>query len=350
MNTMTATTPITTLPDNYGDVRAEYEALRQGVGVIDFSAAGKLELSGKNAVQFLNGLVSNDVKNLAPGQGVLAAFPTLQGKLAALCRIYHLGAHLLLELDAVNRAKVFNNLSRFVPAGEFFIADVSERLALFALQGPRAAELIEALTAQPITDAPKYKISEHKIGAATVLIAVHERCGEAGYDLFVPADSAAPVWKQILAQGARAVGHTAFETRRIEAGVPREGVDAGEDYILLESELHDAISYTKGCYLGQEVLARIHWRGQPAKRLRGLFIEAAQLPPAGAELHAVAGNMAGRRVGEITSSARSLSRDQLIALGYVHRYYLNADAEFVIKQGEQQLGRARLAELPFVNR
>lgn len=347
---MTPATQITTPPADYGDVRAEYEALRQGVGVLDLSAAGKLELSGKNAVQFLNGLVSNDVKTLAPGDGVLAAFPTLQGKLAALCRIYNVGAHLLLELDAINREKVFKNLSRFVPAGEFFINDVSERRALFALQGPRAAEVLAALTTQPSAGIAQYRISERKIGAATVLVTAHERCGEAGFDLFVPADSAAPVWEQLLAQGARAIGQTAFEIRRIEAGVPREGVDAGEDYILLESELHEAVSYTKGCYLGQEVIARIHWRGQPAKRLRGLLLETAELPPAGAELHAVDGQLANRRVGEITSSAPSLALDQFIALGYVHRYYLNPGAEFIIRQDAAALGRARLAELPFVKK
>lgn len=341
-------TQSTTQPADYGDVRAEYAALRQGVGVLDLSATGKLELRGQNAVQFLNGLVSNDVKTLLPGDGVLAAFPTLQGKLAALCRIYNVGAHLLLELDPANRAKIFKNLSRFVPAGEFFVNDVSEQLALFALQGPQTPALIAALTEQPAPNTTKYKITERKISATVVLIAAHERCGETGFDLFVPAASAASVWERLLAQGARAVGQTAFETRRIEAGVPREGVDVGEDYILLESALDDAVSYTKGCYLGQEVIARIHWRGQPAKQLRGLLIESDHLPIPRAELHAVDGNMAGRRVGEITSRAHSLALDQLIALGYVHRYYLNPGTEFIIKQDAVELGRARLTELPFV--
>jgi folate-binding protein YgfZ len=345
---MTVSTQENSSPADYGDVHAEYDALRQSVGVIDLSAVGKLELSGKNAVQFLNGLVSNDVKTLAPGDGVLAAFPTLQGKLAALCRIYNVGAHLLLELAPINREKIFKNLSRFVPAGEFFINDVSDQLALFALQGPRAGEMLATLTEQPSPDATKYKITERNIGAAQVLVATHERCGESGFDLFVPAAAAASVWEQMLAQGARAVGQTAFETRRIEAGVPREGVDAGEDYILLESALDDAVSYTKGCYLGQEVIARIHWRGQPAKQLRGLVIDAEQLPPSRAELHAVDGNMAERRVGEITSSAHSLALDQRIALGYVHRYYLNPGTEFIIKQDAIELGHARLTELPFI--
>lgn len=335
---------------NQSPLQIEYDAIRNGVAVLEFPA-GKLQLSGKNAVQFLNGLVSNDVKTLAPGDGVLAAFPTLQGKLAALCRIYNTGEHLLMELDAINREKIFRNLSRFVPAGEFFVADASEQLALISLQGPRAAELITALTGQPIETA-QFKISERQISKVKVLIASHQRCGEIGFDLFVEAGAAPKIKHAILAGGqefgACEVGEAAFEIARIEAGVPREGVDAGEEYIILESELETAVSYTKGCYLGQEVIARIHWRGQPAKRLRGFLIEGGTLPGRSTELIAVDGQAAGRRVGELTSSAQSLALNRKIALGYVHRYYLDPGTEFVLKQGDTEIGRATLTALPFV--
>lgn len=328
----------------------QYNAIRNGTAMLEVPA-GKLELSGKNAVQFLNGLVSNDVKTLAPGEGVLAAFPTLQGKLAALCRIYNTGKVFLLELDASNREKIFKNLGRFVPAGEFFVTDASDRLVLISLQGPQAAALIEALTAQPV-DAAQFNISERQIAGTKVLIASHSRCGEVGFDLFVEAGLAAQVKSAILNAGqefgVREISETAFEVARIEAGLPREGVDAGEEYIILESELEAAVSYTKGCYLGQEVIARIHWRGQPARRLRGLLIESEELPPRGTDLFAVDGQMAGRRVGEITSSTYSLALNRMIALGYVHRYYLNPETEFVLKQDEAEIGKARLAELPFV--
>jgi folate-binding protein YgfZ len=328
-------------------IRAEYEAIRHGVAVIDLSSAGKLQLSGKNTVQFLNGLVSNDVKSLQTGDGVLAAFPNLQGKLVALSRIYNTGAYLLIELDAINRDKIFKNLSRFVPAGEFFVTDVSHHYSLFSLQGPRSTELIEALTEHPISNTVEYKISERQIAQSNVFIAVHNRCGETGFDLFIPADASPRVLEAILSRGkafgALPVGHEAFEIARIEAGVPREGVDAGEDYIILESELNDAVSYTKGCYLGQEVIARIHWRGQPAKRLRGLLVDADEMPQPGTLLYT--GD--GKKAGEITSSTRSIALDRLISLAYVHRYYLNPGTEFVLKEGEAEVGRAQLVELPF---
>jgi folate-binding protein YgfZ len=338
-----------TLPKDYGDLRGEYDAIRGGVAVIDLSNSGKLQVSGKNSVQFLNGLISNDVKSLQAGEGVLAAFPTVQGKLLALCRIYNLGEYLLLDLDAINREKIFKNLSRFVPAGEFFVTDVSDNFALFSLQGPRTPELIEALTGQTI-DERQYKTAERRIAGAQVFIASHGRCGETGFDLFVPSEFAQKALETILDRGiifgARRAGSGAFEIARIEAGVPREGVDAGEDYIILESELESAVSYTKGCYLGQEIIARIHWRGEPAKRLRGLLIDADQSAPPGAELF----DDDGKKVGEITSSARSFALDRIIALGYVHRYHLTPGTEFTLKQGGAEMGRAELVELPFIKK
>ena len=340
-------------PQGAEQIRVEYDAIRSGVGVLDVSSAGKLQLSGKNAIQFLNGLVSNDVKTLPPGEGVLAAFPTLQGKLAALCRIYNTGEHLLIELDAINREKVFKNLSRFVPAGEFFVTDASDTLALISLSGPRSAELVESVTGLP-TESGDLKIGTHQIFGVEVLIANRRRCTETGFDLFVEAEAAEKVRQAILEAGktfgAREVSEAAFEVARIEDGLPREGVDAGEEYIILESELEAAVSYTKGCYLGQEVIARIHWRGQPAKRLRGFLIEADDLPLQGTELFPVERQMAGRRAGEITSSIFSFALNQKIALGYAHRYCLESGTEFILKQGETELGRARLVELPFIKK
>ncbi|MEK7831567.1 MAG: hypothetical protein AAB401_10810, partial [Acidobacteriota bacterium] len=200
--------------DLAADVRADYDAIRNGVAVLEFPA-GKLQLSGKNAIQFLNGLVSNEVKTLQAGDGVLATFPTLQGKLAALCRIYNIGDHLLMELDAINREKIFKNLSRFVPAGEFFVTDVSEHFAMLSLQGPRSAELIEAVTDQPLGQLQQFRIVERQIANADVFIAAHQRCGEDGYDLFVRADDAARVKQMLLRDGknfgAREVGDAAFQ-------------------------------------------------------------------------------------------------------------------------------------------
>jgi folate-binding protein YgfZ len=337
---------------NLETLRTEYNAIRDGAGLLDFSAAAKLHISGKNAVPFLNGLVSNDVKTLDAGDGVLAAFPTLQGKLSALARIYNTGTQLLMELDSINREKIFQNLARFIPAGDFFVSDVSDQFALLSLQGPRAADLIERLTDLPFPNPERRKISERSIAYVPIRVASHSRCGEIGFDLFTAAESGPKLRELILARGGdfgvREVSPEAFEIARIESGVPREGVDAGENYILLESDLDAAVSYTKGCYLGQEVIARIHWRGQPAKRLRGLLVEAGGPPPPGAEIWPLDRKEDGKKIGEVTSSTHSFALDRPIALGYVHRYYLDPGTRFTLKQGDAEVGRAELAELPFI--
>ncbi|MBI1765546.1 MAG: aminomethyl transferase family protein [Acidobacteria bacterium] len=338
----------TALLADYGDVRAEYEAIQHSTALIDLSPAGKLTINGKNAVQFINGLVSNDVKTLAAGAGVLAAFPNLQGKVAALASIYHTSDGLLLELDASNRAKIFKNLSRFVPAGEFFLTDMTEQLALFTLQGSRSAALLTALAGQPVEFTTARTITQTTLTGTPVQIAAHARTGQAGFDLFVPVNAAAAIRQALLTNGARAAGQTALDIARLEAGLPTEPADINENYIINETGLTEAVSYTKGCYLGQEVIARIHWRGQPAKQLRGLWIDATAPPAAGTELWATNDKGESKQVGAITSSVRSLALDRVIAFGYVHRYYLNAGTEFTLKHGETDCGRAQLAETPFV--
>ena len=331
-------------PRDYGDVRAEYQALRNAAAVIDLSPAAKFEVSGKNAVPFINGLVTNDVKSLQAGEGILAAFLNVQGKVVSICRFYQTGESLLIECDGANREAIFKNLSRFVPAGEFFLKDVTEDLALLSLQGPIAAELFLPLTVQAVEAEPQYRNYQTEINGTQVLIAAHARAGIAGFDLFVPAAAKASLQQTLLARGATRAGSEALEIARLEAGIPREGVDVTDTNILLEAGYEKAVSYTKGCYLGQEIIARIHWRGQPARQLRGLLVEAAEPPSKGTELWAAD----GKKVGEITSSARSFALDEIIALGYVHRYYLTVGTQFTLQRDGAEQGSATLTETPFV--
>lgn len=335
----------TSLPRSYGDVRAEYAAIRGGVAVIDFSPESKLEVSGQNAVQFINGLVTNEVKTLPSGHGVPAAFLDAHGKVSALCHIYNIDGRLLLLLHPERREKIYDSLKRFTLAGEFFLTDLTEQQALISLQGPRAAALLASLTGAAVSE-NEISITERVIAAQTVLVATHARCGAAGFDLFVAAEAAPQVWQAIIARGAeygaRAVGQAAFEIARIEAAVPREGIDVNNTHILLEAGLDNSVSYTKGCYLGQEIIARIHWRGQPARQLMKLAVSADAPPPAGTELYA----SDGKKVGAITSSTRSLAGDEIIALGYVHRYYLTPGTELTVRHGETEIGKATVVARP----
>ncbi|MFZ4628340.1 MAG: YgfZ/GcvT domain-containing protein [Blastocatellia bacterium] len=344
-------------PVGQASVEAQYRAVRTGVGLFDLVGNGLLRVTGKNAIPFLHGLVSNEVRTLEVGEGVLAAFPTLQGKLLALARIYRIEGGVLLEVEASNREKVLRNLSRFVLAGEFWIEDLSEAWCGLALEGPGVEQLLGAV-------AEGWRVEEEKplsrrlvitqIGGVEVWAAAHRRCGEPGYDLFLPREVIEGIRERLLAVEVPfpvlRIDVEVFEMARIEAGVPREGQDAGEEYILLETGLGEAISYEKGCYLGQEVIARIHWRGQPARQLRGILpemSEAGGVPPVGTELYATDGSLTERKIGQITSATWSLGRQRPIALGYVHRYYLTPGTTVELKQGETTLGRGEVTDLPF---
>lgn len=339
------------------NVEAQYRAVRTGVGLFDLAGNGLLRVTGKNAVPFLHGLVSNEVRSLEVGSGVLAAFPNLQGKLVALARIYQLETGVLLEVEATNHEKVLRNLSRFVPAGEFWIEDLSETWAGLALEGPAVerllSEVAEGWAAAPVAEEEPAvrRLVITRIDGVEVWAAAHRRCGEPGYDLFLPREAIEGLRERLLGMDVpfpvEEIDREVFEMVRIEAGVPREGQDAGEEYILLETGLDEAISYQKGCYLGQEVIARIHWRGQPARQLRGVLPEATGAPPIGTELYATDGSLAGRRIGQITSATWSLGLGRPIALGYVHRYYLTPGTTVELKQGETTLGRGEVTDLPF---
>ncbi|MFM8393015.1 MAG: YgfZ/GcvT domain-containing protein [Acidobacteriota bacterium] len=331
---------------------SDYQACRERVGLIDLSANGKLRLTGGNAVQFLNGLVSNDVKSLEAGEGVLVAFPNLQGRLLALARVWRIGEALLLEVDEINREKVGRNLSRFVPAGNFFVADETATMGMLALLGPEAPRIIAALgVSLPPSERREMMLIEVVIDGVAIQVARHRRSAEEGFDLFIPREGLGTVREKLTSLGVVGVSAATFETIRIEDGIPREGVDTGEEYIILETGLEEAISYTKGCYLGQEVIARIHWRGQPARRLRGLRLD---LPReqvgeslAEFELTAIDGAQAGRKVGHLTSSTYSEACRGVIALGYVHRHYLAAGTVLEVRRKEEKIGEAVVSDLPF---
>ena len=332
-----------TTPRDFGNVRAEHYALLHSAAVAEIPFTAILELTGKNSIQFINGLITNDVKTLQTGDGTLAAFLNVQGKIISLCRFYQVGEKLLIEFNGANRETIFKNLSRFVPAGEFFVKDVSDEKNVLTVQGPKAAEILSKLTNQTIEAEPKYRNFSATINGKEILIASHFRGSTIGFDLFVPANSKAEIHKTLIEAGAIAAGSEALEIFRLEAGIPRDGVDFSEANILLETGLDKSVSYTKGCYLGQEVIARIHWRGQPAKQLRGLLIQAENAPEKGTELWAED----GKKIGKITSSVKSLALDRFIALGYVHRYHLEVGTTFNLKSGDAEIGTATVAETPF---
>jgi folate-binding protein YgfZ len=337
------------VPANFGDAAAEYEVVRGGesAGLIDLSSRGRVEVSGKEAVQFLNGLITNDVKTLQPGAWIRAAFPNPQGRLLAFARVLRPGEDetFLFDTEPATHAAICRTLERFTLAGDFRVRDLSDETAQLSLQGARASNIMRALFGQEVARTERGRVALarwRESESVTVMRATHT--GEDGFDLFVAIEHARELWDALTDAGARPVGFDALEVLRVEWGAPRYGVDVSEANVVTEAGLDDAVSYTKGCYVGQEIIARIHWRGHVAKQLTGLVVEGAGEIASGAK---ITNADASREIGRVTSSTFSPLLERRIALGVIKYDFLATDTVVLI-EGEGVAHRAHVAALPFV--
>jgi folate-binding protein YgfZ len=190
------------------------------------------------------------------------------------------------------------------------------------------------------------RITRAPFGAGEVLVIRATHTGEDGFDLFVDASGAESLWDALVTAGARPVGFEAWEVLRVEAGVPRYGVDASDANVVLEVvDEAETVSYTKGCYAGQEIIARIHWRGHVAKRLAGLILDRDAEPPSDARLRDCA---AGREAGRITSNTFSPGLRRRVALALVKYDFLTPGTELKLFFGDEEVCAAHVAELPLV--
>ncbi len=335
----------------YGDARAEYEAVRAGdggAGLIDLSPRGRIEVSGAEAVQFLNGLVTNDVKTLAAGAWMHAAFPNVQGRLLARARVARPGEEVsfLIDTEPATHEKVFQTLQRFTLAGDFRVKDVTGETAQVSLQGAGARAIALSVLGGAFAPAERQAQSAQSVawGETRQVIVLHAtHTGEDGYDFVCASAAATDLWEALMKAGARPVGSDAFEVLRVEAGEPRHGVDVTDANVVLEAGRDEAVSYTKGCYIGQEIIARIHWRGHVAKRLAGLVLEEAREFGADAKVRSAD----GREIGRVTSTVFSPRLARRIALAIVKYDYLQPGTPVTVFAGEAEIA-ARVAELPFV--
>jgi folate-binding protein YgfZ len=332
------------VPASYGDASAEYGVVRDGgAGLIDLSSRARIEVSGTEAVSFLNGLVTNDMKTLADGAWMPAAFPTAQGRLISSTRVLRRNESFLFDTEAVSRASLFKTLERFTLAGDFRVADRTEALAHLSIQGARAAEVVRQVLGQEAAVLERGRIITTAWKDATLNLIRATHTAEDGFDLFVDASQAATLWDALMKAGARAVGLDALEILRIEAGLPRYGVDMDETNIVTEAGLDDAVSYTKGCYTGQEIIARIHWRGHVAKKLTGLLFDEEIEVERESKIMAAD----GKEIGRITSRAFSPRLNKTVALGYVKYDYLAPGTQVRVRVDDEER-EAVVTELPFV--
>ena len=314
-----ATTDVTT---------TDYEALTRGCGLVDRSERGKLALTGSDAKSFLNGQVTNDVEALEPGQGCYAAFLTHKGKMLGDLRILDADGELLLDTERVALQALFDLIRRFRVGHDVELHKRTLQRGLLSLVGPRARE---------VAGAPGLPQREHAhrageiAGAPVRLIATDE-----GVDVLCDAQDTERVRDALVEAGATPVGEAAAEVVRVERGRPRYGVDVDDTTIPQEAGLNErAVSFTKGCYVGQETVARLHYKGKPNRHLRGLRLSAPA--PSGAPLR-----LGEREVGRLGTVAASPAHGP-IALALVRR---EAGPGDTLAVGDGDV-RAEVVELPF---
>ena len=318
-------------------------AVRRSAGWFRLRERALLEVSGGDRVRWLNGMLSNDVARLEPGaarSGCYALLLTPKGRIAADLHVLQRGDVFWLELSAEAAARVRARLEKCIIADDVQLADRSPAFARLGLEGPRAPDVVAPLLGGAPPPAPD-AWCDAVLGGAPVVLAAFGWSGEPGYQLFVPAQAAAAAAAALDAAvgacGGIEADAQALEVLRIEAGIPRLGAELDEEVLPAEAHLTErAVSFEKGCYTGQEIVARLDARGQVQQLLVGLRFEDDGLPAPGAEVEDD-----GRRVGEVTSACRSVAAGA-IGLGYVRRAQAAAETEVSV------CGRpARIAALPF---
>ncbi len=294
------------IPSHYGDSEKEYRALRTSVGLRDVSYFGKVRIAGRDRQRFLQGMVTNDIKALQPGSGTYALFLDVKGHIQGDMKFYAFPEHVLMVLQHYIREKITSGLDRYIISEDVRMTDVTADLAMVQLLGPQAGAFLHS---RGIENLPEELYSFCAAAVAGIECSVI-RLG-AGYALLCPADSATTVLDHLDAQ---LVGMRAFDVFRIESGMPLIGKDMDESNFPQEARMDAALNFNKGCYLGQETIARIDSQGHVNRHLMGIA-SAAILNP-GDRLY-----KGDREIGKITSSTVSLLLKQPLSLGYVRREF-----------------------------
>jgi folate-binding protein YgfZ len=322
-----------------------YEAARSAAASCDRSDLGRIVVSGKDRASYLHGLLTNDITALQPGTGCYAAYLTPQGRMIADLWVFELGDVILLQLSREVKDVVLQKLDQFVFTEDVQLGDVSDAFAGIAVVGPSSS----AAVAQLIGTSAAHLESLHVPGALRAvfdgepaIVLRTSDMGVPGFEVLVPQAQLESCRAALRDGGVRSIDAATADVLRIEGGVPRFHRDMDEETIPLEAGIEArAISLTKGCYVGQEVIIRVLHRGhgRVARKLVGLSIDGADVPAAGAPVEADT-----RSIGHVTSGAWSPALNHAIALAYLHRDFVEPGTNVTVE------GRhARVTALPFVH-
>jgi len=303
---------------DFGDAGAEFQAMLSGCGLYDLSWRAKLAVTGGDRVRWLNGMVTNNVRDLALGHGVYAFLLNAQGRIQADLYVFHRGESLLVDTEGRQREKILQLFDRYIIADDVEIADISDKLTAVGLTGPESRKVIErAGIAVPDLKHLQFADTVWQQKAITVLRSGEE--ARESWQIWGAAEHGGKFFGELgdalLNAGARATGTQALNFFRIARGIPQFGVDIRERDLPQETGQTRALNFTKGCYLGQEIVERIRSRGAVHRQFTAFVVEGS-LPELGAKIMADE-----KEVGEITSAAilPLPGGNRPVALGYLRR-------------------------------
>jgi folate-binding protein YgfZ len=303
---------------DFGDARAEFQALLSACGLYDLSSRAKIAVTGGDRVRWMNGMVSNNVRDLAAGHGVYAFMLNAQGRIQADLYVFQRGDSLLVDTEGGQRDKVLQLFDHYIIADDVEIADISDKLNALGLTGPESRHVLErAGIAVPDLAHLQFVDVAWQHGGQPQSVTVLRSGEEAreSWQIWIGPQLVGELWQALVKAGARPAGTNALNLFRISRGIPQFRVDIRERDLPQETGQTRALNFTKGCYLGQEIVERIRSRGAVHRQFATFAVEGA-LPEAGARI------LAGEKeVGEITSGAilPLPGGDRPVALGYIRR-------------------------------
>jgi folate-binding protein YgfZ len=327
-----------------------YTAVREGgAGIIDLSARGRIAVGGSEAAKFLNGLISNDMKTLPDQCWMPALFPNVQGRLLAAVRVMNLGNEYLIDTEPATYPTVFNLLNRFTLAGDFRVTDQTEHIATLSVQGKRSPEIITSIFGEgavPVQKLPwdpgNITLAEFEGRPVTIICDTHT--AEQGFDLFIEVAQITDLRQTLIDAGAVVVSDDTIEILRIEAGIPRYGIDVDSTTVVNETSFDHSISFTKGCYTGQEIIIRIKHRGHVAKKLTGVIFPNEPFEVDDPTIYSEDGQEAGR----VTSWVISPNLGYTAVMAYIKHDYLKMMTAVQMEAGGRTVKGIVCNELPLV--
>src|SRR5215470_7981779 len=320
-----------------GDLRAEFNVLLSGCGVYDLSHRAKIKLTGEDRVRWLNGMITNNVRELAVGRGMYAFLLNPQGHILADLYAYNPGEFMVVDTDRSQLEKVLSIFDKYIIMDDVEVENISGNFGMIGIAGPRCREVLEPAGLQ-FPELQPLEFAEIVWQQPSLTLVRGDNPLVGTYELWTAPQHAKNLWQSLINAGARPASTTAVELLRVAAGIPRYGKDIRERDLPQETEQQRALNFSKGCYIGQEIVERIRSRGVVHRKFVGFEIEG-PLPAPGSKVQ-----VDGKDVGEITSAA-ALPADEgerKVALGYCRREVGSRGREVSI--GEV---RARISQLPF---